>query len=61
MAGFVRDMNNNVGFLLFLILYVLLYIAWKLRCLHRDYDAMNNAHETAKLNKELSKYSGPSS
>lgn len=61
MADFARDVNNNVGFLLFLILYVLVYIAWKLRYLHRDYDAMNNAHENVKMNKELSKYSGPPS
>jgi hypothetical protein len=61
MADFVHDMNNNVGLLLFLILCVLVLIAWSLRCLHRDYDAVNNAHEITKTQKELSKYSGPPS
>lgn len=36
---------------LFLIVWLLGIIAWKVSCLHRDYEAVNDAHETVKMNK----------
>jgi hypothetical protein len=39
------------GAFLFLIVWLLGIIAWKVSCLHRDYEAVNDAHETVKMNR----------
>jgi hypothetical protein len=51
MEAVLRMLNENVGVLLFLILWVLVEIALKVRCLHGDYEAVNSAHETVKMNR----------
>ncbi|MEI9980123.1 MAG: hypothetical protein WDN23_14200 [Edaphobacter sp.] len=49
MEAIVHMLNENVGVLLFLILLVMVEIALKVRCLHRDYEAVTDAHETVKM------------
>ncbi len=52
MVAYIRFLNENVGVILFLILWVLILIALKVKCLHRDFEAVHDAHGIVKMHRQ---------